>query len=297
VIDVLNRFYVPITTSNDDYNKNGGASQAEKGLREGIARRARETLHMPNVAGADVACYIVRPDGVVHACAHLPEMAETPFLLNWLQAAVKSLGTQPGQEPVAPPAQRAARPRTAGPNDLVMYLTTRYLADSGEKQVFPSGDGTQLEQLYNIRLRAVSLFPTEDWLVLGPDDWAKLLGPAAARVGNTWEVDRPVAERLLTNFRPSSTNNDPSRRRFDQLELNATLVSVGNGTARAKLSGKFRMWHPFVHFKDDNQYVEASVVGYVDFEPQARRVTSLRLVTDRATYMGGEFGAALHSVP
>jgi hypothetical protein len=55
-----------------------------------------------------------------------------------------------------------------------------------------------------------------------------------------------------------------------------------------------KMRHSFYH-KEDGKVVEATVVGFIDFEPSSRNIRSFQLVTDQATYGGGTFGVAVRS--
>ena len=52
---------------------------------------------------------------------------------------------------------------------------------------------------------------------------------------------------------------------------------------RARLEGRLRMTHPFYHQPDPN-FVETTVVGFMEFDRSKRKVRSLRLVTDEAAY-------------
>ena len=55
------------------------------------------------------------------------------------------------------------------------------------------------------------------------------------------------------------------------------------------------MQHNFYH-QEDGKIVEATVVGFIEFEPSTRNIRSCRLVTDHATYGGGSFGVAVRSI-
>ncbi|HVA50263.1 MAG TPA: hypothetical protein VNH11_28170 [Pirellulales bacterium] len=61
------------------------------------------------------------------------------------------------------------------------------------------------------------------------------------------------------------------------------------------------MKHPFYPRRDDDNFVEATVAGYFDYEIGPRRIRSLRLVTDEATYgsprRAQHFGVAVRSAP
>jgi hypothetical protein len=58
-----------------------------------------------------------------------------------------------------------------------------------------------------------------------------------------------------------------------------------------------RMKHPFYH-RDDNNFVEAELAGYVRFKTNTREIESLCLVTENGRYGGAvngmqHFGAAV----
>jgi hypothetical protein len=138
-------------------------------------------------------------------------------------------------------------------------------------------------------------YPVEDWIVLGKADWSRLLPKGAIATGSTWEPDRDVTARILRHFYPSTENNDLAKNRIDRQELKATVVWVKGPRARARLEGRLRMKHPFYH-RDDDNFVEASLLGFLDFEAGGRLV-DLQLITTEATYGRIRFGIAVRAVP
>ena len=86
-----------------------------------------------------------------------------------------------------------------------------------------------------------------------------------------------------------------SKNKFLDQKLTATVVSVDGESARARLTGNFRMEHSFYH-KVDGKIAEGAVIGYIDFVPGAATVQNVQLVTDKATYGGGTFAIAVRSV-
>jgi hypothetical protein len=106
-----------------------------------------------------------------------------------------------------------------------------------------------------------------------------------------------VTAQLLTRFYPTTENNDLSTNRLDQQSLRGTIISIKDGLVRARIGGSLKMKHSFYPHREDKNFVDATIVGYVDFEMEKPRIRSLRLVTDKATYgTAGRFGVALHSV-
>ena len=223
----------------------------------------------------------------------MSDAARPERLLELLQRAVDTLKVSPGEALVKPAPQSAAPP--AAPGSLVLHLTARYLQRQGD-------DCVRLRPvLGTARSGQWTSLPSEDWVVLGRDEWQKLLPPGDARPGTSWETDPEVTARLLTHFYPPTENTDVSKNRLEEQTLKATVLSLRDGVAVARVEGRLRMKHSFYH-KLTDEFVDAAVIGLLEFEPGGPKVRSLRLVTDRANY-GGEgnsrhlFGVAVHSVP
>ena len=143
-----------------------------------------------------------------------------------------------------------------------------------------------------------SALPSEDWIVLKKADWTKLLPAGKVYVGATWDLDKDIAGQILTRFYPTTENNSLSKNRIDRQALKATVVSVQDGKVRARIEGELKMKHAFYPGREDNNFVEATVLGYMEFTSKEPRILTLRLITDRASY-GGEtrrFGVALRSL-
>jgi hypothetical protein len=117
------------------------------------------------------------------------------------------------------------------------------------------------------------------------------------QAGRAWNVREDVATSILTHFYPQTENNDVATHRFERRKLRGTIESVQDGIAHARIEGEVRMTHRFYPGRKDSNIVDATVVGYLDFEPATRRVHRLRLVTDRATYGTGTLDVAVRSVP
>jgi hypothetical protein len=140
--------------------------------------------------------------------------------------------------------------------------------------------------------------PSEDWLELKQAEWRKLLPAEAVQVGGSWDVDRDVAAQLLTRFYPTTENNDLATNRIERQELKATVVSVKKGVVRARLEGSLKMKHTFYPHRDDDRWIDATVLGYIDFTQDKQQILTLRLATDKATYGKPlqHFGVAVRSV-
>ncbi len=175
MIDLLNRSFIPITISNDDYNEIGGASLEEKRERDRIAKETREKFNLSNVSSTDVEAYILTPDGSVDSTMRLPDLEETTSVVTWLDDARKRLRADTGNA-ILPPTQHAAP--TTNKDALVLNQTTRYLF-----VVKTAGNGNAFDlrtAMEDKRRKAMSALPTEDWVVLEKEEWLPLIGPEGA---------------------------------------------------------------------------------------------------------------------
>jgi hypothetical protein len=262
---LLNRYYVPVYVSNEDYEPNGTASTFEKTE----LRRIFNEGYAAKMSVGSVHVYVINPEGHLIDSMHVAEAAQAPKLIGMLERNAKKLGT-PAGEPVLKPASPA--PPKTEMNALLLHLTARYLERKGNDFVpieSSSGDWTAL--------------PSEDWITLKPEAWAKLLPVDAPRVGMTWEVEKEVAASLLTHFYPPTENWDLHTNRMDEQALRATVDEVKNGVAEIRLTGRLKMKHSFYH-KEDANFAQANVLGYLQVETGKRRIRSLRMVTEQASY-------------
>lgn len=267
VIGLLNSSFVPVYTVNEDYAKAGHAPAEEKAEREKIfqegyaQKRSVGTVHV----------YVLRPDGHLFDSLHVAQASKSERLLALLRRAVTELKPAAGQ-PVVPPTPQSRQPKCEG-GSVLLHLTARSLDGRG----------------------AWSEFPVENWITLEPAEAKRFFALESFSAGATWAVDQSVATKILTHFYPATENNDVSRNKFERQTLRATIVSLSQGTARARLDGAMKMEHSF-YGKPDGKFVEASLVGFVDFDPATREIRLLRLVTDEASYGGGKFAIAVRSV-
>jgi len=267
VIELLNRCFVPVYTVNEDYAPKGSAPAEEKAERERIFQQGYERRWSVGT----VHVYVLRPDGQLFGTLHVAQAARATNLIALLERAVTELKSASGP-PLVPPAPQSCQP-VGEPGCLTLHLVARSLDGRG----------------------AWNEFPVENWIVLSPAEVKKFLGPEKIPVGGTWAIEREISTKILTHFYPATENNDVSKNKFERQSLTATVVSFQDGMARARLEGAMKMEHSFYH-KPDGKFVEATVVGFVDFDPATREIRSLRLVTDEATYGGGKFAIGLGSV-
>lgn len=269
VISLLNRYFIPVYAVNEEYSDQGSAPPEEKAERNRIFKEG----HAAKLSVGSVHVYVLGPDGHLIGTMHVAKAAKSENLIALLEKTAAELKVPEGK-PVVAPITQSQKP-LCEPGSVALHLTARSLDGKG----------------------AWSDFPVENWIVLSSGESGSFLPPSdAVSVGYSWEIPRELATKLLTHFYPATENNNVAKNVFERQSLKASVISLEKGLARARLTGEMKMAHSFYH-KEDGKVVEATVVGFVDFEPATQRIHSLQVVTDQATYGGGKFAVALRSVP
>ncbi len=275
VIELLNSSFVPVYTTNDDYSEKGSAPPKEKRLLAEVHRQGYEKkLSVGTVHG-----YVIAPTGELLDSLHTVDVAKPEKLLAMLRGTVAKLRTVAGKRLVQP-VSTVVPP--VEPGGVVLQLVTRWLDKRGtEYKLIVDAGGNW------------SAFPAEERFTLAAAQVRTLLPPAGAKAGARFEVPIATARRLVERFYPPTENWDLTTDTVEAAELNGELETATGRGLHVRLTGKVRIWHPFYHVPDENR-VEATVVGYADFDAK-RMLMRLTLVTNDGTYAGQPFGAVLRS--
>lgn len=278
MISMLNRFFVPVYLSNEDFEGNGKAAPAE---RAEMSRVYHEALNAKLPVGSE-AIYLVAPDGRVLDAIRTP--GDPSQMIPLLERARDRVKPREGGPLVKPAPQ--SRPPAHAPEDLVLHLVARYVDASGAPE--PEKNRPSWHD-----------FPAENWLVFGPSEWTRLLPREECALDMTWTPAPDVTRRILTHFYPTTEDlrrDDAGRSKVERVSLQARVVAIRGDTVRARLEGRVRMTRPFYpnHPEHPPVPVEAKVTGYMEFEPSGR-IVSLRLTTDRAAFGASPFAVAVRS--
>ena len=266
MIELLNRSFVPVFISQEDYDDGGAAPAGEKAERDRIFREG----HDAGLSVGSVNVYLLDPAGRLIDSLHVAEAAREGVLFEHLDAAVRKLGTQAGKPLIAPVnVARRHRPSDA---PLILHVVAR------REQRGSWGE-----------------FPGENWVAFSESEARELAGPLAAKAGDSFEVNRALAYRILRHVHPQTEDcSDKDRNSVKKQSLRATVVSGDNARRQLRIEGALRMKRPFYPNHSDDRHVEASLIGYAEVRNGA--VTTLRLVTDRATYGSEKFAAVVREV-
>jgi hypothetical protein len=277
--------------SNQVYDERGTTSPEEKAAKHRIYQAALAA----GLKTGSVCVYLLAPNGRPVATAPLNEdvAADPQRLAELMQQVVQKLQVTPGGPVVTP---KPPMPPQHDAEDLFLHLVARYLCRL-QNQYVPC-DVSHI--LGTKQAGSWSAIPSEEWIILRPAQWRKLLPPGPVQSDTRWTPDRQVLAQILQHFYPPTENTDLMTNRITEQVLSARVVGNRGKTVQVYLEGRLRMKHPFYH-QDDNNHVEALLIGYMEFDADGRRIRSLQLVTDNGHY-GGEvngvqpFGAAVRQV-
>src|SRR5262245_45443702 len=159
VVETLNRSFVPVYLSNEDYAEDGPAPRADRLELDRVLRESAQK----GLSTGTVHVYILDPEGHAVDSAHVAEGAKLDVLRRLLDRNVARFRPEPGP-PVAPPRPQAPPPEHE-PGGLTLHLVARSLDGRG------AWDG---------------VIP-EDWFTLSPGE-AKGLTIDGPAVGKSWTL-------------------------------------------------------------------------------------------------------------
>src|SRR5262245_23232193 len=151
VIEMLNRSFVPVYISNEDYG--GDKPAAPKEEVQAWQKIYGDAVKEKRSSGS-VCVYLVGPDGVGLASMVVSKAAEKDNLLKMLRASIAGRDFDAGK-PLVTPRCQAPAPK-AGPADVLLFLVSRtdHRHSWGE-------------------------FPSENWIVLKEQQWKSWLPPSS----------------------------------------------------------------------------------------------------------------------
>ncbi len=275
MIQAINSQYVPIYIASEDYKRDDGKASAEeraawrKMLQEAWREKSEDVF-----LTSDATCFVLDPNSrECVAAIRLPKLMEVPRVLDMLNGNAEKLGVKPGPTAI-PPSEQVRPDRAVKPDELGIHMVSRSIPSGGTWKALPA----------------------EDYVILVREEWEKFLPPENAKVGDMYTIAKNVNDKILINLYPPSPNRDPDTNHIASKPMKATVVSIKDGITRVRLDNEFRMKHHFLPAKDDDRYVEATLVGYVDVDTKSRQIQKLRMVTEKAKYDVDGFGSAIQSV-
>jgi hypothetical protein len=287
VIELLNAYFVPVYTSNDEVPGPAEVAKKEQAERDRVYRAFLDA----KLSAGSVHVYVLSPDAKPRGSIHVAHAGEKDKATGkdrtqlLLEKTVADLKVAKGKPVVAPKPQSTPSKKPA--DALLLHLTARKLAEKGSWNEFPS----------------------EDWVVLEAEQWNGLLPASEVKVGDSWMIGKVVSTPILTRFFPQTecctanvsvllSETSAYKHRLEEQALKATLIELKQSRAVARLDGRSKVLHQFY---PANRYPPtvstAKIVGYVTFDVAKRKIESLRLVSAGGKFDKMNMGVAVRSVP
>jgi hypothetical protein len=180
IIQLLNRHFIPVYLSNEDYEATGTAPPAEKAELQRIHREGPAA----GLSVGTVHVYLLAPDGRLIDSMHTAQAAQPDRLIGLLERTVRKLGTAAG-DPVVKPAPPS--PPHAQPDELRLHLTARYLDRQGDTLTLAGQDQSAGGNWNALPSEDWILLPRARWTALPPCCRRNLYGPASpGRSNGIW---------------------------------------------------------------------------------------------------------------
>jgi hypothetical protein len=80
-------------------------------------------------------------------------------------------------------------------------------------------------------------------------------------------------------------------------DMSAKVVSVKDDIALIRIDGSMNMKRSFTFAKDDDEHVEADIIGYAKYDINKKRLQSIEIITDSGKYSRASFGIGVRSLP
>src|SRR5437879_1234569 len=200
IIEILNRYFVPVHVDGVYVNRNPAIDAAEKAAYREIfekfhkANKENQTKDKPKFSVGSVHAYILTSEGRPVDSLHVADAAKPARLLEMLKKAKDELKVARG-EPLSKLTPQNTQPKIEA-DAVLLHLTSRYLVRKGDSRARKDIDDDL------VPLLATGLgkgqggwhsLPSEDWIVLTRPDWMKLLPSEKVAVGKSWDLDAKTA--------------------------------------------------------------------------------------------------------
>jgi hypothetical protein len=254
VIDLVSKYFVPVSVSRDDYQREPRDNNEKAELERLDRERARRGLK-----GGNVCVFIIADNGDVLATQPVQLACKPENLVPLLQKIIaeQKLGPRSDdaiQTSAAKPAD--ARPKTEGGRFIHIWACL----DTGGNR----GLSNDRVELTAVQCRA-------------------FLPPAEAKPGASWAVPEEIAHKLFRYGYPPGPQWMTKDCKVMKGTLKATLAAVAGEEARIELEGEMLLKFPIG--KPTEGRITARFVGVARAERKKQTLLSLALVSEQADYV------------
>lgn len=263
VIDLISKYFVPVSVSRDDYQRDP-RDQDEKAELERLDReRARRGLK-----GGRVCAFVIAANGDVLATQPVQLAYKPENLRALLEDIIASQKVGPRSEeairastaPLSPPQSGGGRGGAKPKAQSGRFIHIWTCLDTGEN-------------------RGLS----NDRVELTAAQCEAFLPPADAKPGTAWAIPEEIAHKLFQYGYPPGPQWMTKDCKVLKGTLKATLAAVSDTEAQIKLEGEMVLKFPLG--KPTEGRITARFEGGLHADCKKQTLTSLALVSERADYV------------
>jgi hypothetical protein len=254
VMDVVSKYFVPVSVSRDDYQRDPRGQDEKAELLRLDRERARRGLK-----GGNVCAFILAPNGDVLATQQVQLAFKPEKLLPFLQSIITEQKLEPRSEE-AIRASAAKPPETKPPTDGGRFIHTWTCLDTGLN-------------------RGLS----NDRVELTAAQCKAFVPPAEAKPGTSWDIPEEIAHKLFQYGYPPGPQWMTKDCKVLKGTLKAALAAVSDGEAHINLEGEMVLKFPLGRPTEGR--ITARFVGAARADCKKQTLTSLELVSEQADYV------------
>ncbi|HEY7327134.1 MAG TPA: hypothetical protein VH592_05830 [Gemmataceae bacterium] len=254
VIDLVSKYFVPVSVSRDDYQREPRGEDEKAELLRLDRERARRGLK-----GGNVCVFIIAANGDVLATQPVQQAYKPENLLPLLQSTIadQKLGLR-SEEAIETSVAKPADAKPKSESGRVIHIWTSL--DSGGN-------------------RGLS----NDRVELTAPQWKAFLPPTGAKAGTSWDIPDEIASKLFQYGYPPGPQWMTKDCKVLKGTLKATLAAVSEEESSIELSGEMILKFPVG--KPTEGRITAHFVGTGRVDRRKPALLSLELVSEEAEYV------------
>ena len=266
VINYLNKFYVPVFVSNEDYQAGKFGEENHKLLFSVWDQAKKKKLPM-----GTVHAYLLTPDGKIYNSMHVMHAARLDVFFRFITSAIGGMKTAGGETLVQPAPTFV--PPSVEDDEILLHAASQY------------GNRSHLA--------------AEDWIVLSKEEWTQFVPPEKTDSDGAWSISEEVAQKIMIHLYPYAAdwNNDLEQITRAEIKLYPLTAETSETKATYSVKGIVQMTRNRQAGRLPEP-VSAQLLGLVTVQSDAKEVKPKFVLSTGDAFYGREpFSSLLRSVP
>jgi hypothetical protein len=254
VIDLISKYFVPVSVSRDDYQRDPRGQDEKAELLRLDRERARRGMK-----GGNVCAFVIAANGDVLATQSVQLAYKPENLLPLLQSII-------AEQKLEPRSEEAIRTSAAKPADAK-----------------PKTEGGRFIHIWTCLDTGGNRGLSNDHVELTAAQCKAFLPPVEVKQGTAWDIPEEIAHKLFQYGYPPGPLWMTKDCKVLKGTMKATLDAMSGAEAQIKLEGEMVLRFPLG--KPTEGRITARFVGMAHADCKKQTLTSLALVSEQAEYV------------